>query len=51
MFIAEVIDSIVNFNVTSLFRKCGYINGGKFDPTSAAPEELVDLTVRDIHNK
>lgn len=51
LFIAEVMNSYVNFDMTNLFRKCGYINGGKFDPTSAAPEELVDLTVRDVNNE
>lgn len=51
MFIAEVMSSYVNFNMTNLFRKCGYKNGGKFDPTCAAPEKLIDLTVRDISNE
>lgn len=46
MFVAEVMNSFVNFNMSHLFRKCGYISGGKFDKTSNVPEELVDLSLQ-----
>lgn len=47
MLVAEVMNSFSRFSMAKLFRKCGYIRGGKFDPTIAAPEELIDITPKE----
>lgn len=45
--VAEIMMSFSNYKMEKLFQKCGYIHGGKFDPTIAAPKDLVDLVCKE----
>ncbi|XP_053695985.1 uncharacterized protein LOC128743543 [Sabethes cyaneus] len=38
--IARIMKSFSNYNMNNLFRKCGYLKGGKFDPTINDRSEL-----------
>lgn len=41
--IAKIMKHFSNYNMNNLFRKCGYIQGGKFDPTANDQASLLDI--------
>lgn len=43
MTVAEIMMSFSKFKMDKLFHKFGYIQGGRFDPTIAAPANLINL--------
>lgn len=51
LFISEIMTSFYSYKMDRLFRKCGYINGGKFDPTVASPENIIDLGFEENSHK
>lgn len=43
MVVAEVMEQFSNYPMENLFRKCGYIRGGRFDPTIELEKDLIQL--------
>lgn len=43
MFIGEIANKFSNKNFKEIFKKCGYLPTGKFDPSLAFKMELKDL--------
>lgn len=41
--VAEAIDHFRSFNATNIFRKCGYLEGGQFDPSIGLAQEPYKL--------
>lgn len=49
--IAETFQSYSNRNMQNLFRKCGYIRGGRFDPSLGLEKDLIWLGFEDNSEK
>ncbi len=43
MFIGEIANKFVNKNFKNIFRKCGYLPGGKFDPSYGYSVDVTDM--------
>lgn len=50
-FVAEIMIGFHSYSMDKLYRKCGYICGGKFDPTVASPEDIIDLGFEENEQK
>lgn len=51
LFVAEIMVSFRSYKMNGLFRKCGYICGGKFDPTTVTPEDIKELSFEENKQK
>lgn len=40
---AEVVNKFHQRDMSEIFKKCGYIGHGKFDPSCMSPETLKDI--------
>lgn len=49
--IAETFQKYSNYDMQGLFRKCGYIRGGRFDPSLALEHDLIRLGFEDNSEK
>lgn len=43
LLVAEVMDQYSSYPMANLFKKCGYIRGGRFDPTVELEDHLIKL--------
>lgn len=43
LVVAEIMEKFSNYPLGNLFRKCGYIQGGRFDPTIELESDLIML--------
>lgn len=43
LLVAEIMEQYSNYPMTNLFKKCGYIRGGRFDPTVELEDCLINL--------
>lgn len=49
--IAEVMSHFRDYDMSNLFKKCGYLRSGKFDPSVAENIENFDSTDFDINDE
>lgn len=43
--VAEVMTTFRNYNMSNLFKKCGYLRGGKFDPSVAGVTDFENILI------
>lgn len=49
--ISATLNTFTNFNCTRVFRKCGYLPGGKFNPANGLSQNIESLGFENVRNK